>query len=48
LAMLASSPAWTMAGLAAACSRRAVGATAAVGEAFALMEMACLRGLDSM
>ncbi len=34
--------------LAAGCSRRTGGATAAVGEAFALMEKACLRGLDSM
>ena len=40
--------AWATAELAAACSRRAVGATAAVDEAFALMEMACLCGVDSM
>jgi hypothetical protein len=39
---------WLTAGTVAACSRRAVGATAAVDEAFGLMEKACLRGLDSM
>jgi hypothetical protein len=39
---------WATAEAAAACSRRTVGATVAVGEAFGLMEKACLRGVDSM
>jgi hypothetical protein len=44
LAMLAGDTA----GAAAGCAGRVWGATAAVGEALALMENACLLGLDTM
>jgi hypothetical protein len=46
--MALAMPAWETADVAAGGSWRAAGVTAAVDEAFGVMEKACLLGLDSM